>query len=116
MKVLVVDDDSYSPQAHYLRTGRGGHSVCVAEDGQRGAESWVHAASQTWSLMDLMMPVMDGYESATRNQGRSGQKFVPIVFMTAMSEDKAMVRCLEVGDDFLLKPNLVMLQAKIPGA
>lgn len=113
MKVLVVDDDSYSRKLITYVLEEAGHSVCVAEDGQKGVESWVREQPDL-VLMDLMMPVMDGYESATRIKEEAGQKFVPIVFMTAMSEDKAMVRCLEVGDDFLLKPvNLVMLQAKI---
>ncbi|MBK8971164.1 MAG: SpoIIE family protein phosphatase [Hahellaceae bacterium] len=113
MKVLVVDDDNYSRKLITYVLEEAGHSVCVAEDGQKGVDAWTREQPDL-VLMDLMMPVMDGYESATRIKEEAGQLFVPIVFMTAMSEDKAMVRCLEVGDDFLLKPvNLVMLQAKI---
>ncbi len=113
MKVLVVDDDGYSRKLITYVLEDAGHRVVSAEDGQRGVEVW-KSEKPDLVLMDLMMPVMDGHESALRIKDAAGQNFVPIVFMTALSEDRAMVHCLEVGDDFLPKPvNLVMLQAKM---
>lgn len=113
MRVLVVDDDGYSRKLIGYVLDEAGHDVCYAEDGQQAVDAW-HRDRPDLILMDLMMPVLDGYEAAIRIKDEAGQEFIPIVFMTAMSEDKAMVRCLDVGDDFLMKPvNLVMLEAKI---
>ena len=113
MQILVVDDDGYSRKliGHVLE--QSGHRVCVAKDGQEAIAVW-REQNPDLILMDLMMPVMDGYTSASHIKDEAGQTFIPIVFMTAMDEEKAMLRCLEVGDDFLAKPiNLVMLEAKI---
>lgn len=113
MKVLVVDDDGYSRKLIAYVLEEAGHAVCTAADGLQGVAAW-KAEQPDLVLMDLMMPVLDGYECAARIKDEAGQAFVPIVFMTSLSDDKAMVRCLEVGDDFLPKPvNLVMLQAKM---
>jgi len=65
-------------------------------------------------LMDVMMPVMDGYE-ATKIIKELSENFIPIIFLTAMTDDKALSKCVEVGgDDFLTKPySRVILNAKI---
>ncbi len=113
MRVLVVDDDGYSRKLIGFVLDEAGHTVLYAENGQEAIQIW-EKEKPDLILMDLMMPVLDGFEAAVRIKDQAGQEFIPIVFMTALSEEKAMVRCLEVGDDFLVKPvNLVMLEAKI---
>lgn len=66
-------------------------------------------------LMDVMMPVMDGFEAARRIKQQAGEELVPIIFLTSLSETEALVQSLEAGgDDFLSKPyNRVILEAKI---
>jgi serine phosphatase RsbU (regulator of sigma subunit) len=66
-------------------------------------------------LMDIKMPVMDGYEATQRIKAMSGDIFVPVIFLTATSEKDGLVKCVESGgDDFLTKPyNPVLLQARI---
>ncbi len=60
------------------------------------------------------MPVMDGFEAARQIKQAAGETLVPIIFLTSLTENDALVRCLEVGDDFLAKPyNRVILGAKI---
>jgi serine phosphatase RsbU (regulator of sigma subunit)/anti-sigma regulatory factor (Ser/Thr protein kinase) len=65
--------------------------------------------------MDVMMPVMDGYESTKKIKAMTIDKFIPIIFLTAMTDEKALSQCVEVGgDDFLTKPyNRTILKAKI---
>ncbi|MFT5211571.1 MAG: hypothetical protein ACI9CE_003310 [Flavobacterium sp.] len=64
--------------------------------------------------MDVMMPGLDGYETAERIKSKS-EKHVPVIFLTALSDDVSLSRCIESGgDDFLTKPvNEVLLNAKI---
>jgi len=61
------------------------------------------------------MPVMDGYEATKKIKSMMTDKFIPIIFLTAMTDEQALSRCVEVGgDDFLTKPyNRTLLKAKI---
>jgi serine phosphatase RsbU (regulator of sigma subunit)/CheY-like chemotaxis protein/anti-sigma regulatory factor (Ser/Thr protein kinase) len=66
-------------------------------------------------LLDIVMPKMDGYEAATKLKKLDNDIYLPIIFITAMEDEKSLVRCLEVGgDDFVTKPfDKVILAAKI---
>ncbi len=66
-------------------------------------------------LMDIMMPVMDGYEATQKIKVLSQEKFTPIIFLMAMTDEQALRRCVDVGgDDFLSKHyNQVIIKAKI---
>ncbi|WP_156495003.1 response regulator, partial [Oleiphilus sp. HI0128] len=66
-------------------------------------------------LMDIVMPVMDGYEAASLIKKRAGDTHVPIIFLTAKHDEKSLLACLESGgDDYLPKPiNGIVLKAKI---
>ncbi|MEX7644509.1 response regulator, partial [Stenotrophomonas maltophilia] len=66
-------------------------------------------------LLDALMPVMDGFEAARQIKALAGEALVPIIFLTSLNEEEALVRCLEAGgDDFMAKPySAVILAAKI---
>ena len=66
-------------------------------------------------LMDIMMPVMDGYEATRTIKSMDVDGFVPVLFVTAFDDDERLARCIRSGgDDFVTKPvNRVQLNAKI---
>lgn len=66
-------------------------------------------------LMDVMMPVMDGYKATRQIKEHAGNAFVPVIFLTALTDNEALVKCVQSGgDDFLTKPyNRIILNAKI---
>lgn len=66
-------------------------------------------------FMDDMMPRMDGHETVRRIRQIEITKFVPIIFLTARTDESIQARCIEVGgDDFLTKPfNHTVLKAKV---
>ena len=66
-------------------------------------------------LMDVMMPVMDGYEATRRIKAMMGDRWVPVVFLSALDKDENLVTGLDAGgDDYLAKPvNFVILEAKL---
>lgn len=66
-------------------------------------------------LLDIMMPVMDGFEAARRIRAQPSDRWVPIVFLSALDRDENLVTGLEAGgDDFMSKPiNFVVLEAKM---
>ena len=66
-------------------------------------------------LLDALMPIMDGFESARLIKLHAGDKFIPILFLTSLTDNESLVKCLDAGgDDFLSKPySRIVLQAKI---
>lgn len=114
MKVLVVDDTTTN--LHILRAflGKLGCKVFLAENGALGVEAFTREAPDL-VLMDVMMPVMDGYEATRQIKIMSPDRWVPVIFLSALDKDENLVAGLEAGgDDYLSKPiNFVILQAKI---
>jgi len=86
----------------------------MAGNGQEAVEAF-EREQPDMVLMDVMMPVMDGYEATRAIKARAGDRFVPVFFLTAVTDEKALARCIEYGgDDFLTKPyNRIILNAKI---
>ncbi|MCF7202754.1 ATP-binding SpoIIE family protein phosphatase [Pseudomonas oligotrophica] len=93
---------------------RQGHRVLTAANGLEAVALFEQERPQL-VLMDALMPVMDGFEAARAIKAMAGDELVPIIFLTSLSENEALVRCLEAGgDDFIAKPyNPIVLQAKI---
>lgn len=114
MKVLIVDD---SPT---IRTGlrslveKMGHSVIEAGNGKDALEIYRRDRPDL-VLIDVMMPVMDGYEGARHMRQSRPDEWVPIIFLSSKEADQDLDRAIEAGgDDYLVKPvSFVVLNAKI---
>ena len=114
-KALVVDDNKINRHLLNVLLKRNGYEVIQAENGLQAIEQFtLHQPFIVF--MDLMMPVMDGIESCKRIKALCGQaSFVPIIFVTAVSDDAKLSECIESGgDDFIAKPvDLRILTARI---
>lgn len=114
IKVLIADDNQIDRMVLSRIVRNQGYQVLEAENGVEA----VHAFDQHRPdiiLMDVMMPVMDGREAARRIKADAGEDFVPVIFLTSLTDAQSLADCLESGgDDFLSKPyNHIILQAKI---
>ncbi|MBL8490552.1 MAG: SpoIIE family protein phosphatase, partial [Rhodocyclaceae bacterium] len=91
-----------------------GFEVLLAENGAEGVDRFA-ATQPDIVLMDVMMPVMDGYEATRRIKANSGDRWVPVVFLSALDKEENLVAGLEAGgDDYLPKPiNFTILDAKL---
>jgi DNA-binding response OmpR family regulator len=101
LRILLVEDDGAAASlvAEYLR--REGFAVAVAADGPGGERAWL-ADPPDVVVLDWMLPGFDGIELCRRIRARSK---VPILMLTARTDDVDEVVALEVGvDDFLAKP------------
>jgi two-component system KDP operon response regulator KdpE len=100
-KILVIDDDDTTVQLISLLLERRNYEVVKAnraEDGLRKA----YRTHPDLVLLDIMMPDMDGWEVCRRLRELSE---VPIIFLTARTEIRDVVRGLEMGaDDYIIKP------------
>ncbi len=93
MRILVIEDDEAIAELIELALGQEGHEVTVAADGERG----LAAADQRHPdliLLDMLMPVLDGWSFAARYRGSPGPH-APIVVMTAAAD--AMQRAAEIS-------------------
>lgn len=115
MKVLVVDDQATNRAILSWLLEDEGHDIIEADDGQQAVEAY-QKHDVDIVLMDVMMPVMDGLEATKQIKAiQVDGNYVPVIFLTALDDDKALSQCLESGgDDFLSKPyNDAVLKAKI---
>lgn len=103
-RVLIVDDTQANRALLRAYLVRLGFETLMAEDGEQALAIYAQERPDI-VLMDLMMPIMDGFESIERMRALAGDRWVPIVIVSAMDADYDIVRGLEVGaDDFMTKP------------
>lgn len=114
MKILIVDDELTNRMILSAILKKEGYSIVSAVNGQEAVDVFQQEEPDL-VLMDIMMPIMDGYEATKKIKALSEEKFTPIIFLTAMTDEQALRRCVDVGgDDFLSKPyNQVIIKAKI---
>ena len=111
---LVVDDEATNRLIIKSLLKRSGFEVVEAQNGAESVELFEETAPDI-VFMDIMMPVMDGYEAASLIKAKCGERFVPLIFLTALTDNASLARSIEAGgDDFLTKPiNATLLKAKI---
>ena len=99
--VLIVEDDKNIAELLQLYLEKEGYAVTVAGDGGQGLDKF-RAIRPDLVLLDLMMPVMDGWEvcKAIRAEGQT-----PVIMLTAKGETSDKVTGLKAGaDDYITKP------------
>jgi len=114
MKILVVDDSPTIRAALKGLLERMGHTVVEANDGKEALQIYRHDRPGL-VLIDVVMPIMDGYESARHMRETKADEWVPIIFLSSKEADQDLDRAIEAGgDDYLVKPvSFVVLNAKI---
>ncbi len=114
MKVLAVDDNRTNLHILQVFLKKLGHDVILAENGEEAVRRFT-ADAPDLVLLDIMMPVMDGFEAARRIKGMRRERWTPVIFLSALNRDENLVEGLDAGaDDYLTKPiNFVVLEAKL---
>ena len=104
MKVLYVEDNEDNVYVLKNRLGRKGYTVLVAADGAQGVSM---AASERPEiiLMDLSLPVLDGWEATRRIKTDDRLRHIPVIALTAHAMTGDREKALAAGcDDFDTKP------------
>jgi len=115
IKILVVDDiEANRKLIRKILELTLKYQVIEANNGEK-AVSQFKKEQPDLILMDIDMPVMDGYESANLIKALTGNNYVPIIFLTALSAETCLANALTSGgDDYLTKPlNVEILESKI---
>jgi DNA-binding response OmpR family regulator len=102
--VLAADDDEDILDLVAFRLERSGYTVIVARDGEEALEL---AAKELPDLavLDVMMPKVDGFEVTRRLRADEATSRMPIILLTARSQDADVQQGFDAGaDDYLRKP------------
>ena len=114
MKILYVEDNDDNVYVVKNRLTRWGHTVLVAVDGRQGIET-ARAERPDLILMDLSLPVLDGWEASRRLKVAAETRAIPIIALSAHAMAGDRERALDAGcDDFDTKPiDFIRLRGKI---
>src|SRR5208337_1997733 len=110
LRILLVEDNPVNQKVARLMLSKLGHRVATADNGQKAVDLLCEAEFDA-VLMDMQMPVMDGYEATRvirdleRQGGLPGRDRLPVIAMTAHAMAGDREKCLDSGmDDYISKP------------
>ena len=103
-KILIVEDNEMNRDMLSRRLERKGFEVVMAEDGAKGVDM-SKSENPDLILMDLSLPVMDGWEATSTIKADDGTKNIPIIVLTAHAMAGDREKALEAGaDEYDTKP------------
>ncbi len=116
-RVLIVEDEEHLAAGLKLNLEEEGFTAEVEDDGKAALERLLGAGAGGFDvvLLDVMLPGLDGFEVVRRL--RAARQFVPVMLLTARSDNDDVLRGFEAGaDDYLSKPfDLSILLARLTG-
>mgnify|MGYP002629584739 FL=1 len=102
--VLLCDDELMNRKVASKILHKEGFEIIEAQNGQEAIEI-LKRQTVDLILMDLMMPVMDGYEATRIIKEDDELSTIPLIIISALSDRNAILKCLEIGaDEYLTKP------------
>lgn len=112
--ILVVDDLEENRELLLRRLSRMGYTVHLAENGRKALE-FLAKQPVDLTLLDIMMPEMDGFQTLKCLKENAPTRDIPVVMLSSTDDINTVVRCIKMGaDDFLPKPfNATLLTARI---
>jgi CheY-like chemotaxis protein len=103
-KVLLVEDNEASRDGLSRHLRRKGYEVLLAVDGRQGVEA-ARAQAPDLILMDMSLPVLDGWEATRQLKAGSETRGIPVIALTAHAMAGDREKALEAGcDDYDTKP------------
>ncbi len=103
-RILLVEDNEMNRDMLSRRLSKRGYEVLIAQDGGEGI-AMAHSQSPDLILMDMSLPVVDGWEATRRIKSEAGTRGIPVIALTAhaMAGDEEKARSAGC-DDFDTKP------------
>lgn len=103
-KILIVEDNELNRDMISRRIAKRGFDVVMAFDGEQGLEMAIKEAPDL-ILMDMDLPVMDGWEATRRIKSNPRTKAIPVIALTAHAMVGDREGCLSAGcDEYDIKP------------
>jgi CheY-like chemotaxis protein len=103
-KILLVEDNEMNRDMLSRRLLRRGYEVVIALDGESGL-SLAESEAPDLILMDMSLPILDGWEATRRLKSASATQCIPVIALTAHAMSSDRDKALEAGcDDYDTKP------------
>lgn len=103
-KILAVDDEKHIVRLIQVNLERAGYDVITAGDGKEALEK-VESEKPDMIVLDVMMPLMDGFEVLRTLKADPGTREIPVIMLTAKAQDADVFRGWQSGvDSYLTKP------------
>jgi CheY-like chemotaxis protein len=103
--VLLTDDDLRNTFALSKLLKAHGMDIVIADNGQMALDKLKENPAIELVIMDIMMPVMDGYQAMHAIRAQREYKDLPIITLTARAMPEEQEKCMEAGaNDYLTKP------------
>lgn len=102
-KLLIVEDDVFLQKILVAKFGKEGFAILTASDGKEGLDL-IKKEHPAFILLDLIMPVMDGFDVLYAVQAASDLKTIPIIVLSNLAQEEDAKRAKDLGAvDFLVK-------------
>jgi len=103
-KILLVEDNEMNRDMLSRRLARRGYEILVAEDGSKGVDL-ARSENPDLILMDMSLPVMDGWEATRQIKASPETSFIPVIALTAHAMSSDRDKALAAGcDEYDTKP------------
>ncbi len=103
-KILLVEDNEMNRDMLSRRLMKKGHDMVIAVDGHQGVDLAISESPEI-ILLDMSLPVMDGWQAARILKAAENTRAIPIIALTAHAMSGDREKCLEAGaDDYDTKP------------
>ena len=104
VRILLVEDNEMNRDMLSRRLKRNGYEVVIAIDGQQGVDMAV-AETPDLILMDMSLPVIDGWEATRRIKQNDATRVIPVIALTAHAMAGDREKAIDAGcDDYDTKP------------
>ncbi len=114
LSILVAEDDTMQAANIKQRLSREGLHVDVVDNGKAAADALLRK-SYALVILDVRMPVLDGFEVLKRIRAEPFTKRLPVIMLTAMGSESEIIKGYDMGaDDYILKPySAIQLVARV---
>ncbi|HDZ49641.1 hypothetical protein LCGC14_1438880 [marine sediment metagenome] len=103
-KIVLAEDEPQIARLIEFKLKKEGYQVIWKENGEEALKA-IKADKPDLILLDIMMPVMDGYEVLRRVKEDENLKSIPVVMLTARAQEKDVVKGIDLGaEDYITKP------------
>src|SRR4030043_1724879 len=103
-KILIVDDEPFNVDYIGQEVEDSDYDIISAGEGQEGLDK-VHSEAPDLVLLDIMMPIMDGFEVLSRLKANPETREIPVIVISASNDLKSVGRGIKIGaEDYVPKP------------
>lgn len=103
-KIVLAEDEPQIARLIEFKLKKEGYEVTWKENGEEALKA-IKADKPDLILLDIMMPVMDGYEVLRRLKEDENLKSIPVIMLTARAQERDVVKGIDMGaEDYITKP------------